>query len=140
MSSILSTQNRHIFLRRKYCFLPPKALSPPVGRCDALMGLPPRPCSAIKFSSITPWSPARGSRPWVQSPRERVRAGLAQDGSPRAGPEPDDSAPHGLPAIPEQTPRAPWEAPARKAEEKDGGRRVYRDASCASRSSSTFRR
>src|ERR1700691_5269266 len=47
MSSILSTQNRHIFLRRKYCFLPPNALSPPVGRCDALMGLPPRPGSGI---------------------------------------------------------------------------------------------
>src|SRR6185295_7186213 len=41
MSSILSTQNRHIFLRRKYCFLPITALSPPVGREEPLMGLPP---------------------------------------------------------------------------------------------------
>src|ERR1700691_4945190 len=41
MSSILSTQNRHIFLRRKYCFLPAIALSPPVGREEPLMGLPP---------------------------------------------------------------------------------------------------
>src|SRR5580692_10812391 len=41
MSSILSTQNRHIFLRRKYCFLPAIALSPPVGRCEPLTGLPP---------------------------------------------------------------------------------------------------
>src|SRR5690349_24894346 len=46
MSSILSTQNRHTFLRRKYCFLPAMALSPPVGRCDAATGLPPL-CSAI---------------------------------------------------------------------------------------------
>src|SRR6266853_1260930 len=41
MSSILSTQNRHIFLRRKYCFLPAIALSPPVGRWEPLIGLPP---------------------------------------------------------------------------------------------------
>src|SRR5271166_1976475 len=41
MSSIFSTQNRHTFLRRKYCFLVAIALSPPVGRCDALMGRPP---------------------------------------------------------------------------------------------------
>src|SRR3977135_3087931 len=41
MSSIRSTQNRHIFLRRKYCFFPAIALSPPVGRCEALIGLPP---------------------------------------------------------------------------------------------------
>src|SRR5208282_5199775 len=41
MSSILSTQNRHIFLRRKYCFLPAIALSPPVGREEPLMGRPP---------------------------------------------------------------------------------------------------
>src|SRR5215470_4388698 len=41
MSSIFSTQNRHTFLRRKYCFFcVSTALSPPVGRCDALPGLP----------------------------------------------------------------------------------------------------
>src|SRR5947208_13993012 len=48
MSSILSTQNRHSFLRRKNCFLPATALSPPVGRMDPLTGLPPL-CSAIVF-------------------------------------------------------------------------------------------
>src|SRR6266849_1003318 len=41
MSSIFSTQKRHTFLRRKYCFLVAIALSPPVGLCDALMGRPP---------------------------------------------------------------------------------------------------
>src|SRR5664279_3315288 len=41
MSSIFSTQNRQTFLRRKYCFFwVATALSPPVGRCDALPGLP----------------------------------------------------------------------------------------------------
>src|SRR5580700_6047329 len=47
MSSIFSTQKRHTFLRRKYCFLPTAAaLSPPVGRCEAAIGLPPF-CSAM---------------------------------------------------------------------------------------------
>src|SRR5947207_1469008 len=42
MSSILSTQNRQTFFRRKYCFLPVAiALSPPVGRCEAAIGRPP---------------------------------------------------------------------------------------------------
>src|SRR5712691_5528387 len=50
MSSIFSTQNRHTFLRRKYCFLVAIALSPPVGLCDALMGRPPL-VSAIVDSS-----------------------------------------------------------------------------------------
>src|ERR1700676_1732269 len=41
MSSIFSTQKRHTFLRRKYCFFwDSTALSPPVGRWDALPGLP----------------------------------------------------------------------------------------------------
>src|ERR1035441_70981 len=41
MSSIFSTQNRHTFLRRKNCFFwVATALSPPVGRCAALPGLP----------------------------------------------------------------------------------------------------
>src|SRR5665213_202115 len=50
MSSILSTQNRHIFLRRKNCFFPAVALSPPVGLCDALIGLPPLD-SGMAYSS-----------------------------------------------------------------------------------------
>src|SRR6476659_4451801 len=50
MSSILSTQNRHSVLRRKYSFFPPMALSPPAGLDDPLMGLPPR-CSATIVSS-----------------------------------------------------------------------------------------
>src|ERR1044071_6678532 len=50
MSSILSTQNRHSFLRRKYCFFPAMALSPPVGLDEPLIGLPPR-CSATIVSS-----------------------------------------------------------------------------------------
>src|SRR3954447_6031036 len=51
MSSTFSTQNRHTFLRRKYCFLPVAiALSPPVGRCEAAIGRPPL-CSAIVFLS-----------------------------------------------------------------------------------------
>src|SRR5580692_2695806 len=41
MSSIFSTQNRQTFLRRKYAFFcVATALSPPVGRCPALPGLP----------------------------------------------------------------------------------------------------
>src|SRR5260370_10362454 len=46
MSSIFSTQKRQSFLRRKYCFLVMTALSPPVGRMDPLIGLPPF-CSAM---------------------------------------------------------------------------------------------
>src|SRR6202041_2880213 len=49
MSSILSTQKRHTFLRRKYCFFPAVALSPPVGRMEPLMGLPPL-VSAMGYS------------------------------------------------------------------------------------------
>src|SRR6266852_3661756 len=49
MSSIFSTQKRHTFLRRKYCFFwVATALSPPVGLCEALPGLPL--LSAILFS------------------------------------------------------------------------------------------
>src|SRR6266566_93523 len=51
MSSIFSTQKRHTFLRRKYCFFcVSTALSPPVGRWDALPGLPLD--SAISFLSL----------------------------------------------------------------------------------------
>src|SRR5690349_23472127 len=53
MSSIRSTQNRQTFLRRKYCFLVAIALSPPVGRCDALMGRPPPLVSAMIVSSYS---------------------------------------------------------------------------------------
>src|SRR5579859_7471147 len=58
MSSIFSTQNRHTFLRRKYCFLVASALSPPVGRMDPLMGRPPR-CSAMLFSYLFGYGSAR---------------------------------------------------------------------------------
>src|SRR3954467_11922166 len=68
MSSILSTQNRHIFLRRKNCFLPPKALSPPVGRWDALIGLPPL-CSAMTILLLQ--SSLRG--PLLLLPEQPVR-------------------------------------------------------------------
>src|SRR5579872_6578667 len=59
MSSIFSTQNRHTFLRRKYCFLPTAAaLSPPVGRCDAAIGLLPFVGSAMTSSpSLQPVFP-----------------------------------------------------------------------------------
>src|ERR1700684_1629332 len=51
MSSIFSTQNRQTFLRRKYCFFPTAAaLSPPVGRWLAAIGLPPLVGSGM-FSS-----------------------------------------------------------------------------------------
>src|ERR1700691_5475486 len=50
MSSIFSTQKRQTFLRRKYCFFPTAAaLSPPVGRCEAAIGLPP--LGSAMFSS-----------------------------------------------------------------------------------------
>src|SRR6187549_3043658 len=53
MKSIFSTQNRQTFLRRKNCFLPPaRALSPPVGRCEAAIGRPPL-VSAIYISFLT---------------------------------------------------------------------------------------
>src|ERR1700685_231968 len=62
MSSIFSTQNRHTFLRRKYCFLVASALSPPVGRMDPLMGRPPR-CSAMLFAHLFRYRSSRhGSR------------------------------------------------------------------------------
>src|ERR1700733_13467891 len=71
MSSIFSTQNRHTFLRRKYCFLVASALSPPVGRMDPLIGRPPR-CSAMLFSylfghwSCRNWGARHGSaRSWT---------------------------------------------------------------------------
>src|SRR5580658_9591187 len=69
MSSIFSTQNRQTFLRRKYCFFPTAAaLSPPVGRCEAAIGLPPLG-SGIMNSPLV--QPAR-ARPYrTQAPRAR---------------------------------------------------------------------
>src|SRR5271165_852696 len=74
MSSIFSTQKRQTFLRRKYCFLvTAAALSPPVGRCEAAMGLPPF-CSAIMRSPYLPSHPKR----WDEPARdERVQDGQA---------------------------------------------------------------
>src|SRR6476646_2365416 len=57
MSSIFSTQKRHTFLRRKYCFFcVATALSPPVGRCPALPGLP---LDSAIFLPFTPLGPVR---------------------------------------------------------------------------------
>src|ERR1700680_895206 len=50
MSSTFSTKKRHTFLRRKYCFLVASALSPPVGRCEALMGRPPLDSAMVSSS------------------------------------------------------------------------------------------
>src|ERR1700685_4685371 len=59
MSSIRSTQNRHTFLRRKYCFLVASALSPPVGLIDPLMGRPPRcPAMLVSYSFSAAGAPA----------------------------------------------------------------------------------
>src|SRR5258705_10113538 len=77
MSSILSTQNRHIFLRRKYCFLPITALSPPVGREEPLMGLPPL-VSAINYSLPSVLSAAAtGGAPGAAWPGSAGSAGIA---------------------------------------------------------------
>src|ERR1700681_1793054 len=77
MSSILSTQNRHIFFRRKYCFLPITALSPPVGRDEPLMGLPPL-VSAIFYSLPSVDSAvAAGGAPGAACPVSAGRAGMA---------------------------------------------------------------
>src|SRR5579863_2553073 len=112
MSSILSTQNRHIFLRRKYCFLPITALSPPVGREEPLMGLPPL------VSAITTPSPQ-----WI---RELLRAALrGPHGLVRR-------ASRGLPLL--ELPVLPWVV------ERGGGRRACHEPSCASRFSSASRR
>src|SRR6478735_8173601 len=67
MSSILSTQKRHSFLRRKYCFFPAMALSPPVGLDEPLMGLPPL-CSAILSSYDSLFSPAATVAPASGNP------------------------------------------------------------------------
>src|ERR1700687_4474118 len=74
MSSTFSTQNRHTSLRRKYCFLVAIALSPPVGRCDALMGRPPLD-SAMTYS-FSP-EPARAG--------SGASAGAAGAGAPGIG-------------------------------------------------------
>src|SRR5258705_13405666 len=115
MSSILSTQNRHIFLRRKYCFLPITALSPPVGREEPLMGLPPL------VSAITAPCPQ-----WIQPLLPAVRPVLHAPVQPegRALREP-------LLLERRETPLAPEPACARHA---------YREPSCAWQSSSASHR
>src|SRR5256885_13543997 len=84
MSSIFSTQNRQTFLRRKYCFFPTAtALSPPVGRCEAAIGLPPF-CSAMFFSSIATSLPVHPEpRPAAAQAPEPVQPGLEQATEPR---------------------------------------------------------
>src|ERR1019366_7114065 len=111
MSSILSTQNRHIFLRRKYCFLPITALSPPVGREEPLMGLPPL------VSAITTPSPQ-----WI---RELLRAALRG---------PHDRVRREEQAWRELRLRESRATPS--VAEPDGGRRAFHEPSCASRFSS----
>src|ERR1700684_2102508 len=119
MSSILSTQNRHIFLRRKYCFLPITALSPPVGREEPLMGLPPL------VSAITTPCP-QWIQPLLRAVRPVPRDRACQEQVPpeaRASPEP---------LLPEsREPSAPEPVVARRA---------YREPSCAWQSSSAFHR
>src|SRR4051794_35313022 len=81
MSSIFSTQKRHIFLRRKYCFLVTFALSPPVGRIDEEMGRPPF-CSAMVFTPYLPVpvrAPPEGAQ-WIPA----LRAWERQASGPRA--------------------------------------------------------
>src|ERR1700743_3278887 len=80
MSSILSTQNRQTFLRRKYCFLPPKALSPPVGRIDPLIGLPPL-CSGMAYS----FPPSAGGLAAGAAGGVAGAAGAVAVGAPGAG-------------------------------------------------------
>src|SRR6476646_4742988 len=110
MSSILSTQNRHIFLRRKYCFLPITALSPPVGREEPLMGLPPL------VSAITTPSPQ-----WIRAlPRAGLRVLHVQVARGRV--RPASREPRLL-----ELPVPPWVA------ERGGGRRACHEPSCASR-------
>src|ERR1700730_2940728 len=80
MSSIFSTQKRHTFLRRKYCFLVARALSPPVGLCDALMGRPPLD-SAIILSSYSFSTGATGAAAGAAG----AAAGAAGAGAPGIG-------------------------------------------------------
>src|SRR5450631_3689226 len=120
MSSILSTQNRHIFLRRKYCFLPIAALSPPVGREEPLIGLPPL------VSAITTPSPQ-----WI---RELLRAALR--------------GPRDLVWLRQVPPEGPaWLGPRLlewpalpSVAVRGGGRRAFHELSCACRFSSVSRR
>src|SRR5580693_444434 len=130
MSSILSTQNRHTFLRRKYCFLPAVALSPPVGRMEPLIGLPP-----LVSAMVTPYPqlPARGLVQRAPKPRApgvqardapaRVRLAVLEERvhqPPRVRPRTEGTA---------QLPVAPVSA-----------RRAFHALSCACRSFSASRR
>src|SRR5579863_4914269 len=122
MSSIRSTQNRHIFLRRKYCFLP-IALSPPVGRCEALIGRPPLK-SAILVSLLIPSARLLAQRARFQNVRSEAR-GLPLRWRPQpAWPEPGKG----------QAPPEPL------AEEQVCETHACREPSSASRSSSSSRR
>src|ERR1017187_8729675 len=64
MSSIFSTQKRQTFLRRKYAFFcVATALSPPVGRCPALPGLPLNSGMGSPYASFGPDVGASLGRP-----------------------------------------------------------------------------
>src|SRR5689334_16003512 len=85
MSSILSTQNRHTFFRRKYCFLPVAiALSPPVGRCEAAMGRPPLGSGISVFlvnSCRAYWGLSAGGAGAVEAPGAPGMGGPASLGN-----------------------------------------------------------
>src|SRR5277367_3161949 len=91
MSSIFSTQNRQTFLRRKYCFLPAIALSPPVGRMEPLMGRPPlvsamvTPCPQLLLLERVPREPDARSR---EPPERQVREPQVREPPLRELPEP----------------------------------------------------
>src|SRR5450755_3711132 len=84
MSSTFSTQNRQTFLRRKYCFLVAIALSPPVGRCDALMGRPPLVSAMIvpsySFAGAGAGAPGMGAA-WAATPGIGVECSPGMDGA-----------------------------------------------------------
>src|ERR1035441_7449747 len=94
MSSIFSTQNRHTFLRRKNCFFwVATALSPPVGRCAALPGLPLN--SGMVYSSFGKPGTAAASVVWCAGGRGAGPAG----GGPRRRRCPRRGHPLGRPLV-----------------------------------------
>src|SRR5579862_3304674 len=128
MSSIFSTQNRQTFLRRKYCFLPTAAaLSPPVGRWLAAIGLPPLVGSGM-FSS--PSLQLLQALPRRQAPLARdVRAPRRQ--GRRAG----DAL-----RLPPRHPASAEPATVAAPRAADGDARASRAPSCACRAASASRR
>src|SRR5579864_7462373 len=87
MSSIFSTQKRQTFLRRKYCFLPTAAaLSPPVGRWFAAMGLAPlvgsgmfsSPSLLLRVPGLPPERRARGEQVQQRQAGQRERQALVR--------------------------------------------------------------